>query len=466
MEKIYTKTNMRHAKLIQNYFENGFGHSEMPDNKNGKKLFQFVVLSIFRLLAFFGDLRFRRKSQSFIFNYYAPAMRAFALGLLTLFSGVMDSDAQNAIPGQDKYFMLVGELTGNSTSRTDVYQFTTGGGILNCGLSGGGGEGMVMDPTKSIAYIATCCSQGEIRVYDYSTASFKTPIPIPGEDILDVSISSDYAFLFASTYNKLYKISTSTNSIVASFAKTSLVNSTTKDFWGSAVQSSSGKIYVTTNWQINSGTSTIESLNASLTGGSTLIATAPSGFHFRGVIFDNSGNLWAVAANDNSNTPDKIFKYTSTGTLINSYNFPTPSSRTGQIYTGKVDPYDIAFDYDGKLYITTFAGDCVTKFDPSNGGFATYLQYVAGASAKSIAFVGGNFKCECATQVVNSGNINITPASCNGSTPNQNASATINSLVYNSSEVTKADIKKAQLMDRLLFLVLQPIILLVQGKLP
>ena len=59
---------------------------------------------------------------------------------------------------------------------------------------------MVVDPNNNIAYIATCCNVGQIRVYDYSTATFLSPISLPGEDILDVAISADYAFVYAASY--------------------------------------------------------------------------------------------------------------------------------------------------------------------------------------------------------------------------------------------------------------------------
>lgn len=116
--------------------------------------------------------------------------------LAMLFSLISSStvEAQNAPLNCDKYYMLVGELINNSSSRTDVYQFATGTGITSCSLPDGGGEGMVVDPTKNIAYIATSGGQGQIRVYDIIAGAFLTPIQFPaGEDLLDVSISSDYA---------------------------------------------------------------------------------------------------------------------------------------------------------------------------------------------------------------------------------------------------------------------------------
>ena len=37
-----------------------------------------------------------------------------------------------------------------------------------------------------------------------------------------------------------------------------------QDFWGSAVQASTGRVFVSTNWKAGSGASTIEWLNSNL----------------------------------------------------------------------------------------------------------------------------------------------------------------------------------------------------------
>ncbi|AWV99231.1 3-coathanger stack domain-containing protein [Arcticibacterium luteifluviistationis] len=364
---------------------------------------------------------------------------------LMLSSFGFQSFAQNAPIGEDKYYLLLGELLWDgqgNTSRTDVYQFTTGGGISNCSLPGvGGGEGMAIDHSQNIAYIATCCAQGEVRIYDYNTASFLNPIKLPaGEDILDVALSLDNAFLYVATYKYLYKISTSSRTIVGSFAKGSLSNPDGNNFWGVAVHPTNGNIYVSTNWRANSGKSTIEAINPNMAS-KTLIATAPTGFNYRGVTFASDGSFWVVAVNGSGSIKDKLFHYSSTGSLISSFEFPTPSVNAGN-GAGKVDPYDIAFGPDGNLYITTFDGDCVTKFKTSNNTFSTYLQYVSGVGGKSIAFVGGNFKCVCSSPVVNQSNITLTSATCSGSVTNENATAKIGNLVYSSSKAVKADIKE------------------------
>ncbi|MCP9746120.1 hypothetical protein, partial [Lacihabitans sp. CS3-21] len=428
-----------------------------PDLKNEKKGNPFKAFSAF-LISFISLIINIAKTHLQSSLRQVPWINKIRLSMLggafaffaTFVSLVNVSFAQNAPLGEDKYYLLVGELLWNgttNTARTDVYQYTTGAGLTGCSLPGGGGEGMVVDPTKNLAYIATCCDVGQVRIYDYNTATFLTPIQLPaGEDILDISISGpadNYGFVYVSTYKNFYKISTTSRSVVAVVPKTSLVNNTTADFWGSAVNNNNTRVFFSTNWRKGSGTSTIESLPTTFTSASTstLFATAPSGFHYRGIIFDATGNLWAVAAHDNNSVPDRIYKYSSSGTLLNTYLFPTPIANSVPA-TGKVDPYDLAFGPDQNLYVTTFAGDCVTKFNVTNNTFSTYLQYTSGVGGKSITFIGGNFKCICTSPVLNIANLTQTSASCNGAIPNNDATVTIGGLVYSSSDIVKGDINE------------------------
>ncbi|RYU92657.1 hypothetical protein EWM59_26120, partial [Emticicia agri] len=396
----------------------------------------------------------------------ARAQRLMAGRYITAFMAVLFSwfttsitHAQNAPLNCDKYYMLVGELVdknGTQTARTDVYQFGSSS-LTTCKFeSGGGGEGMCVDPTRNIAYIATCCNQGEVRVYNYSTASFETPIKLDGEDLLDATLSEDYNFLYVTTYNKVFKISvnTSPRAVVATFAKANAKNSEAKEFWGVAIHptisgnSNSGRVYFTTNWQFGKGASTIERIDANLSGPSTLIRTAPSGFYYRGITFRPDGTLWAVLANGN-NQADRLMKYNANdGTILGTYYFPAPASHDGNASQGDVNPFDIAFGPGGDIYVTTFAGDCVTKItynslsNGSNQGFGTYIDYQAGVSGKSITFVCGNFKCICNAPVINTVNVGYSGGTCNGSNPNNNGYVTISNLTYNANEKIRADIKE------------------------
>ncbi|HEY1053721.1 MAG TPA: hypothetical protein VGE24_01260, partial [Emticicia sp.] len=382
--------------------------------------------------------------------------RYLAAFMAVLFSWFNTSiaEAQNAPLNCDKYYMLVGELVSSGSTqvaRTDVYQFGASTGLLNCKFESGGGEGMCVDPTKNIAYIATCCNQGQIRIYNYNTASFETPITISGEDLLDATLSADYAYLYVTSYNKVFRISTSSRTVVSSFSKANANNTSAKEFWGVAVRPTSGKVFFTTNWQFGNGTSTIEMLNADLSGTSTRITTAPSGFYYRGITFDTDSNIWAVLANNN-NQADRLVKYTlnTNGSVASTttYYFKKPTVSDGNANEGDVNPFDIAFGPGGDIYVTTFSGDCVTKIDYSSlsantsNGFSTYIQYQAGVSGKSITFVCGNFKCDCTAPALKLDDLVMSGGTCNGGTAKNNGSVTVTGLTYSSSSIIKADINQ------------------------
>lgn len=349
--------------------------------------------------------------------------------------------AQNAPLGCDKYYMIVSELP-NATqgSRSEIYPFGgTGAGPVGCSISGGG-EGIVVDPTKNVAYIATCCFRSEILVYDLAKGTYLAPIPVPGQDLLDVVLSTDRKYLYVTSYQGVSKVSTTTNTVVGIYSTNRLTN---KDvgLWGVAVNPANGRVFVATNYFSGGGLSTIESVDSSYAGPSSLFTTAPSGYNYRGLNFGADGTLWAVASGTTG--PDKLFHYNgTTGALIASFDFITPSI-TGTV--GDVEAYDLAFGPDGNLYITTFYGDCVSKFNVTTNTFTTEIAYQPGEQGKSIAFVCGNLKCAgCDAPTVLASDISFTLGTCTGFVPNNNGTATISNLVYNASKVIEASIKEGE----------------------
>ncbi len=350
--------------------------------------------------------------------------------------------AQNAEPGCDKYYMIVSELP-NATegSRSEVYQYGAGSSSLSCLISGGG-EGIVADPSKNIAYIATCCNQSKVLVYDYSKGTYLDPIPVPGQDLLDVALSSDKKFLYVTSFLGLTKINTTTNTVVDMYATSRLINRNV-GLWGVSVSPISGKVFVGTNYFTGGGTSTIESIDVNFESSSTVFATAPTGYNYRGLNFAADGSLWAIMSGMGDNAPDRVVHYdATTGALLGSFDFPTPRL-SANIVNGNVEAYDLAFGPDGNLYITTYYGDCVTKFNITTNSFSTYIPYKAGEQGKSIAFVCGNLKCaDCNAPAVSTNNITTTLGTCSGLTPNNDGTATISNLVYDATKIVRADIKE------------------------
>lgn len=358
-------------------------------------------------------------------------------------------NAQNAIPGcTDKISIMVGivPVSGDaSLTRSEIYAF--GGssnpntGTQTCTVQKGGAEGLVTDHDRNITYMATCCFQSEILRYDYVTGTFLTPIKLPGEDLLDMTISSDNQFLFVTSFNGISKVSTISNSVVEYYQSSSFSNKS-GGLWGIAIHPTTGNVYIGKNWNLLGQTSTIEYVSSSLTGASTLLAAAPAGFNVRGLNFSSDGDLWALLASGDSNIPDRLVRYNSTtGAVKETFNFNTNNS--GIAAGGAVESFDLAFGPDGNLYITTYKGDCVTKFDLTTKQFSTYVQYHAGVQGKSITFLCGNFKCnDCNAPAVTASNITTTTATCTNGIVSNNATAKLSGLVFNATKAIEGAIKE------------------------
>ena len=287
------------------------------------------------------------------------------------------------------YALLLGEIEGN-TSYTEV--FKNGSGTPSCNLSNGGGEGMAADTTINLIYIGVA-DKNIIKVYNYFTGTFGTDIILPaGLSPAEVILSSDGAYLYAGVNTGIVKINTVTKNVEAIYPLANFVNSAQPWIWGLAINPITGNLYASTNWgETHSGASTIEYVSPSFAGNTSLLTTAPSGYYYRSIVFDKSGNLWALMSSQSG--PDKLVKYNgTTGAIINSYDFPTPASGNG-VNNGNVNAYDLTWGPDGNLYIATGNGDCITKFDILSGTFSTYLPYKPGAFAKSIMFICGKFTC-------------------------------------------------------------------------
>lgn len=387
-----------------------------------------------------------------------PSMSVFRniltfLMLLFLSFSSLYLKAQNAPIGCDKTYMIVGvvPVSGDKAlTRSEVFEFGSGNtsnpntGAITCSIQGGGAEGIVVDPDKNIAYMATCCNQSEIVIYDFSKGVFLAPIPIPGEDLLDLVMSPDKNFLYVTSYNGISKVSITTNTVVEYYPSPSF-NNKTAGLWGIAIHPTTGNVYVSKNWNITGQTSTIEYVSPSLTGAATLLATAPGGFNYRGINFANDGSIWAVLASDDISVADRLVHYNSlTGAIIESYAFPRPTLNAG-IISGAVDAFDLAFGPDGNLYLTSYKGDCVTKFDLTTKGFSTFIPYHPGVQGKSIAFVCGNLKCsDCDAPAISINDITTTLGTCTNFIPNNNGTATLSNLVYNATKTIEASIKEGE----------------------
>ncbi|WP_460963793.1 Ig-like domain-containing protein, partial [Spirosoma litoris] len=290
--------------------------------------------------------------------------------------------------------MLVGDYPANSV---EVFNYGTNAATFKCAVQGIGGDGIAANENTGIAYFVQAKATGTVYVFDYKKGSVVTSIPLTvSTDIpFDAAISPDRAYVYVTSNSYLYKISTATNTIVASRPTSDFTSSSKQRAWGVAVNPITGNVYMTTAYGAVAGAaSTITYLDPSLTGSISTLVTAPTGYYYRGIVFDATGNLWAVMSSDGGTSPDKLVEYNgTTGAKLGEYSMPTPTQNAGLAGTGSVQAYDIAFGPDGNIYISSFKGDCVTRFDLSTNTFSTYVPYVAGSQAKNVAFICGDFHC-------------------------------------------------------------------------
>ena len=158
--------------------------------------------------------------------------------------------------------------------------------------------------------------------------------------------------------------------------------------WGVAVDPATGRVYVTSGFEGPNGNSSIgpnliQVLPANLTGAPQTIYTYPFNTgSLTGMTIVDDGSIWAVYNSSTTwnNQPDQLIHLTTTGTVLGTYNIPPPTATSG---TGSGNaPFDIAMGPDGALYIATFFGPCVLKFNPATNQFSSYIPNVPNVLAK------------------------------------------------------------------------------------
>lgn len=368
------------------------------------------------------------------YSRFADNLFGIIFGLLLVFS--FGLSAQNVKKDCGKSIMLVGELLTNpSTQKVVALPFGNTPGLESCDIPNIGGDGMAVDQTKGIVYVGNPFND-PIQVYDFNQGQF-LPNLNPTGDLrsYDVAISPDGNFLYRGYLQSgggVQKIQISNGAQVALKAANTFTNEAGAKIWGVATDST-GKVYVTTGYNDlqstgNGYVSTIQSIDANLSGTPTEIIRLTNGSVFVGVTFFN-GFLWATIDGYNFSS-DRVVKINpATGAILATYVLDSRNSFN-------IRPFDLAFASDGNLYATSFYGDCVYKVDITSGVVSTYIGQVDGVLSKNIAFVCGNFKCLCVDPKITT--ITQIDATCEGGFSKNDGKATISGITNGD----KADINE------------------------
>ncbi|AUD02649.1 SdrD B-like domain-containing protein [Spirosoma pollinicola] len=295
--------------------------------------------------------------------------------------------------------MLVSDFNASFTERTTTafpFPNPAGAGQMptgTCSLGqNSGNDGIAVDPVRNLAYIV---NDKSVRVYDYALGTFTTTYTYPTTDgLYDVALSRDQASLYIAVRNAgtstigVLQVDVATGAILASRPTADFIG-TNGQLWGIAVDPTTGAVYVSGGYRAFPYIfDQILSLPANLSGTPTPIYTDTiQDDEILGLTFAPDATLWAATLNG------RLIHLTGSGSVLGTFAAPASLSPA----SGSMQAYDLAIGPDGNLYIATFVGPCVMKFDVSTSSFSSYIPNVPGVLGKGIAFVCGTFKCPIAS---------------------------------------------------------------------
>jgi streptogramin lyase len=151
------------------------------------------------------------------------------------------------------------------------------------------------------------------------------------------------------------------------------------------VVSANGTVYVTAYAAGVSTSVGVIDLSPNLTNQQTFLAEgayAGAGntglTHATGMVFDNSGNLWVAnvytvnnsVRNTGTSAQNFVAEYSSTGTLLATYESGTTPATQNHLYT----VFGLSLGPDGNIYAASFNGSEITKINTTTGALSTFID--------------------------------------------------------------------------------------------
>jgi hypothetical protein len=293
-----------------------------------------------------------------------------------------------------------------------------------------GGEGVVIDYTNKIAYLAGDQLGNTITKMDLITGA-STEWFNPSVDCGDIGITKDNNYLILTDFNgpgfKVYFHDISSGTFPPPLYHTLTIPGSGNGTWGVATDPNTGTIYVTTDFASYFGTSAIYAINPvtlSVSGGPIAPLNSIESM-YAGIEVDADGNIWAVVNNEYSGGIDKVRKINpSTGAILKECSLSTFTS--GRQFALVIGP-------DGNVYIGSDASNaCVIQVNTSTCVATTFVPQPpgGGGTTKGLEFVcTSNLPNNCiSTCTIPTATVTPTNPSCTGANAPNNGMLTVNAF--------------------------------------
>ena len=288
-----------------------------------------------------------------------------ALSLTVLSLGV-------ARPAQAQY-MYVGDYNGDQVLRFDQ---TTGlPDASNPFIKTIGNTESIRGYNGTLLVADAEGATNRVAKYDVNTGAALTG---PGSSffvntaLYDIAISPDAKTAYIAEDAQIASYNLATGALIATHS--------TPDSWGVAISPKTGEIFTGNGWQ--TGAAGVYAYDANL---GTERVVVPAGDHglkaVAGITFAKDGSFYVVNGGNFDANHGFINHYKADGTFISTFTAPDPNA-ISRAFAAAIGP-------DGNLYVTSFLGACVLKFDTTTDSFNSVFVAPHGgnlASAKTLDF--------------------------------------------------------------------------------
>ncbi len=224
---------------------------------------------------------------------------------------------------------------------------------------------------------------GPIKQYDLAGNFLNQFTPATGA--LGLAVAIDGKSLYATESGHIVQYSIQAGNYGAVLASAVTTNS-----WGVSINPNTGQVYVANGWS-NDTKGGVQTFNADLTGGSTLVAAGDHALKAgAGLVFNKNGSDFWVANGGNSEQgvgESFVSEYTAAGVFVQKIDLTLTLDNSLKFRNA----FGVGVDNAGNIYVSSQASNAVIELDASNSFTpSVFIQpdNVGTRSIKSIFFSG------------------------------------------------------------------------------